>query len=115
MAFQQVTLGEKQFEDKPVVYVKYKEVEPNTIIADGLYTGSYTGGQFNSTTHYVDCGANKVGLSSAGKLDKLIERANLIAGKSRVRITYLGKQPMASGDRAGQLAHDFALEVDNGN
>ena len=53
MEFKSVSLGEKKFEDKPIEYVDYAALKPNTVIAEGIYTGSFTGGKFNTTTLQV--------------------------------------------------------------
>lgn len=112
--FKEVSLGANDANaEKPRKYVKYKELQPGTIIAEGIYQGSFTGGEFNSTTYYVDCGDIVVGLPSTGLLSTLIERANLERGASMIRVVYNGLEPIKKGPRAGQKAHSFKLFVKN--
>lgn len=115
MAYQTVGQSSSAVQDKETIYPKYKDVAAGTVLAEGVFTGSYEGqGQFGAfVTYFVDSGDKKIGLNKAGNLGYLINKAELVPNVSKIRITYLGKEPAAVGPRAGTLMHNFQLEVDN--
>lgn len=115
MAFQEVKLGNSAAsatERKETIYPRLKDVQPNTVLASGIFTGSHEG-QFGRTYYVEQDNGIAIGLGSSGKLRALIDRANLVPNQSRIRVTYLGKVTIAEGKWAGQKAHDFKLEVDS--
>jgi len=118
MNYQKITgeSVERVQDDRETIYPKFKDLAAGTVIAEGLYTGSYESpNRFDASktniTYFFDCGDVKVGLNKAGNLGYLINKANLTSNESQVRITYLGMDKIAKGPLAGRPAHSFQLEV----
>lgn len=110
MAYQEVTMGNNLVKTE-TIYPKLDGVAPNTILAEGTYTGSHEG-KFGRTYYILGDDSVSVGLKDWGKLKALMEKAELVPNQSRVRITYLGKVIIEEGDFAGREANNFKLEVD---
>lgn len=97
----------------PTTYFKPNDSAPNTVVVeDGVYNGSATGGQYNTTTHFflINNGAEAIGVNETGKLKMLIGRANLERGQ-RARLIYLGKDRIKQGPREGSPVYDWDLQL----
>lgn len=83
-----------------------EQLLPNTTIY-GTYEGSFTSKNFGSVTHKVRTEDGLlVGVPGSGQLNKLLDK---VAKDSRVKITYRGKEKIASGAFAGKQAHSFIV------
>ncbi len=106
MAFKEVVTG-------PTKFVNLNEVAADSIIATGIFVGTKEGKFGKQFIIREEDGSNLV-LYKKGNLEYLISTAGL-AGGELIRVTYLGKQAMESGQWEGTMAHRFKLEVDSGN
>jgi hypothetical protein len=90
---------------KPTRYIKWKEVEPNTVFS-GIYTGSHTRDTDYgpSTTHYLDAGEEVLGLGGTKRLDDLF--AN-IAKADEIDVEFLSKDKRKSKDGKVYFVNEF--------
>ena len=82
----------------------------NEVVAEGIYTESQVvDGKFGPKTEYKILNDGK--LTIIGEAGNLKSQMSKVATGSYVQITYVGKEAMKTGDRAGTLAHKFLVGV----
>ena len=90
---------------KPTRYIKWKEVEPNTVFS-GVYTVSNTRDtDFGpSTTHFLDIGEEVLGLGGTARLDAHIAE---ISKADELDIEFLGKDKKKAKDGKIYFVNEF--------
>jgi hypothetical protein len=95
---------------KPVsnrVYVKPGDLSKGSLIK-GTYKESFTGGQFNTTTHILLAdGGKEVAINGCSDLDDKFSR---IPGGSQVTVKYNGKKEFKT-KRGMASSHEFWVEM----
>lgn len=73
----------------------------------GTYLQSYTGGQYNTTTHKLrNSNGTVIGLNGTGQLNKLMA---LVPKGATIKVVYEGKSTIKNGPNAGKKAHNFRV------
>lgn len=76
----------------------------------GTYLDSWTGGEYNTTTHKIEQEDGKVlGINGTGQLNKLMEK---VQKGSAVEVHYAGKVKLDKGPMKGKHAHQFSVLAD---
>lgn len=101
MAFQEVVTGRK--------FCKYSECKEGQVVAEGKFVGT-SENQYGES-YEIETQDGVICLPSAGQLRSIFGKR--VGEGSYVRVTYGGKQEIASGKFAGKEAHSFKVEVDN--
>lgn len=99
-ARKEVTLGQ-------TAYYSAKTLSPGQELS-GVYTGSAVSGKYNTITHYLSNGDDRVGINGTGKLNKLL---SMVSEGANITIKYLGEGTISKGASAGKPFHDWKVFV----
>lgn len=104
-------MGFEKAENTNTIFYKLNDLEKNSVLK-AFYKGSFTGGEFNSTTHYfVDLDGQKYGLAGCKELNN---KLSLVSEDALVALTYKGKRKLETSHGIVN-AHSFWIEqeIDN--
>lgn len=105
MAFKKVSGARK--------YFKYSECKPgDTLVSAGVYLGVEQG-TFGPIYVFKQADGQTVVLNKAAKLAMLLDKY-AEPGKSLCNVFYGGMETIKKGAKAGKDAHNFDLEIDDG-
>ena len=99
-------MGFEKAENSNTIYYKLNDLEKNSVLK-AIYKGSFTGGDFNSTTHYfVDADGQKYGVAGCTELNRKLD---LVSEDTLVALTYKGKRKLETAHGVVH-AHSFWIE-----
>jgi hypothetical protein len=97
------------------VYYKFKDCTPGQVLVNGgRYIGPEQGKYGIQHIFLEDDGTKTVVLNSSGHLNWLLENY-ATSGKSLCNVIYSERVLLTKGAMAGKEAHNFELEIDDGD